>query len=114
MRENDFNNLSRTDISLLLDFYGQLLTSHTRDVLDLHFGEDMTLSEIAAHLGITRQAVHDRIRQGVGSLSDYENKLGLIERFRVQKECIGQAIQSIENGAAQDARETLVRLTGLL
>ena len=114
MRENDLNNLSRTDICLWLDFYGQLLTSHTRDVLDLHYGEDMSLSEIAANLGITRQAVHDRIRQGVGSLAGYETKLGLVGRFSVQKECISEAISAIDAGDPGSAREKLLQLSGLL
>jgi predicted DNA-binding protein YlxM (UPF0122 family) len=114
MRENDLNNLSRTEICLWLDFYGVLLTSHTRDVLELHYAEDMSLSEIALNLGITRQAVHDRIRQGVGNLGEYEEKMGLVSRFRNQKECITMAIQAIEAGEVEQARERLLQLIGLL
>ena len=114
MREVDLNNLSRTEICIWLDFYGQLLTSHTRDVLDQHYGEDMTLSEIAANLGISRQAVHDRIRQGTANLAEYEDKLGLAGRFQIQKQCIEQAIQAIEAGETEQARQKLLQLNGLL
>lgn len=114
MRDTDLNNLSHTDICLWLDFYGQLLTGHTREVLELHFAEDMSLSEIAENLGITRQAVHDRIRQGIGNLAEYEAKLGLVGKFRSQKECIDQAIQALEAGSAGLAHEKLLQLNGLL
>jgi len=114
MCEIDLNALSPIDVCLWLDFYGQLLTDRTREVLELHFGDDLSLAEIAADLGITRQAVHDRIRQGVGNLVGYESKLGLAKRFCVQKECITQAIQAIEAGRADQAREKLLQLNGLL
>jgi len=114
MRENDLHNLSRTDICLWLDFYGMLLTSHTRDVLELHYGEDMSLSEIAENLGITRQAVHDRIRQGTGNLLDFENKLGLAGRFMIQKNCVAEALQALDAGDAAIARDKLMLLNGML
>lgn len=114
MRDIELANLSHTDICLWLDFYGQLLTVRKRDVLDLHYGEDMSLSEIAENLGITRQAVHDRIRQGVLSLAEYEKKLGLAGRFRIQKTCIDEAIQAIEAGCPGQALEKLQQLNGLI
>ena len=110
----DPKNLSRTDVCLWLDFYGQLLTSHTRDVLDLHYGEDMSLSEIAENLGISRQAVHDRIRQGVQNLADYEGKLELVKRFRAQKTYIEQAIRALDNGESLTARNCLLQMDSLL
>ena len=114
MREGDLNNPSHTDVCLWLDFYGQLLTERTREVLELHYSEDMSLSEIAENLGITRQAVHDRIRQGVLGLTDYENKLGLAERFRNQKTCIGEAIQALEAGRAGEALAKLQLLNRMI
>lgn len=114
MRDKDLHSSTREDISLWLDFYGQLLTSHTRDVLELHYSEDMSLSEIAEHLGITRQAVHDRIRQGAASLVDYETKLGLAERFRNQKTCVQEALEALAAGQAEAARDKLMQLNGLL
>ncbi|HAL73664.1 MAG TPA: hypothetical protein DCM45_01065 [Clostridiales bacterium] len=114
MRDNDLQNLSRTDICLWLDFYGELLTNHTRDVLELHFSEDMSLSEIAENLGITRQAVHDRIRQGTGSLMGFEDKLGLAARFKTQKVFLAEALQALDNGEMTIVREKLQQLNANL
>jgi uncharacterized protein len=114
MREIELNNMTRTDVCLWLDFYGELLTRHTRDVLELYYGEDMSMPEIAASLGITRQAVHDRIRQGVGHLAGFENKLNLVSRFRLQKEYVGQALAALEAGEQDKARDQLMQLNCLL
>lgn len=114
MNDSDLKSTSRTDICLWLDFYGQLLTRHTRDVLELHYGEDMSLSEIGENLGISRQAVHDRIRQGLQSLSEFESKLELVSKFRKQKDCIDQMVRSLDDGKLAAARELLIRLDGLL
>jgi uncharacterized protein len=110
----ELNRIPYLEISLWLDFYGQLLTGHTREVLELHYCEDMSLSEIAENLGITRQAVHDRIRQGVQSLATFESKLNLASRYRVQKECLDQALQAFETGQCQQVQEKLLQLSGLI
>ncbi len=51
-------------VNWLLDHYGELLTSRQKDVLELHYGDDLSLSEIAEELEISRQAVHDSIQRG--------------------------------------------------
>lgn len=67
--------------SLLLDFYGELLPSAQRDMIDLYYNEDLSLSEIAEQVGITRQGVRDSVRRAEDLLSDYEEKLGMAGRF---------------------------------
>ena len=67
--------------SLLLDFYGELLTEKQRECCELHFNEDLSLAEIAEQCGISRQGVWDNIRRGVASLEEIEEKTGLIRRF---------------------------------
>lgn len=66
---------------LLYDFYGALLTGHQKSVYELLVYENMSLSEIAAEQGISRQAVHDIIKRCDKTLKDYEDKLHLIEKF---------------------------------
>ena len=70
------------EISLLLDFYGDMLTEKQRDVVELYYNEDLSLVEIATHSGITRQGVRDSIKRAESQLLDYEDRLRLAGRFR--------------------------------
>ena len=67
--------------SLLLDFYGELLTDKQRECCELHFNEDLSLAEIAEQCGVSRQGVWDNIRRGTAMLTQIEEKTGLIRRF---------------------------------
>ena len=50
--------------SVLLDFYGPVLTAKQRVILTEYYDEDLSLAEIAENLGITRQGVRDAIKHG--------------------------------------------------
>ncbi|MBQ5426802.1 MAG: putative DNA-binding protein [Pseudobutyrivibrio sp.] len=65
----------------LYDFYGELLTEHQRTVYEMSINEDLSLSEIADSLSISRQAVHDILKRCDKLLSDYENRLHLVDKF---------------------------------
>ena len=69
------------DISMLLDFYGQMLTEKQQEVAEFYFNDDLSLAEIAEHSGITRQGVRDSIKRAEFQLLEYEEKLGLWQRF---------------------------------
>lgn len=69
------------EIGYLLDFYGDILPERKRDVMDLYYNDDLSLSEIAEQMGITRQAVRDSIKKTEQELFFYEEKLGLRRRF---------------------------------
>lgn len=84
------------EVTVLLDFYGQLLTERQYEIMDLHFNSDLSLGEIAEDLGISRQGVHDSIRKGKQALSGYENRLGLAERFKEQERNIEKALKSLK------------------
>ena len=68
-------------LSMLLDFYGQLLTANQFMCLDLHCNQDLSMGEIAQELNISRQGVYDFIKKGRERLLEYEDRLGLLERF---------------------------------
>ena len=68
-------------ITLLLDFYGEVLTEKQREVIGLYYNDDLSLGEIADQSGITRQGVRDCIKRGEAVLENMENKLGLARRF---------------------------------
>jgi predicted DNA-binding protein YlxM (UPF0122 family) len=68
-------------LALLLDLYGNLLTERQRSVMELYLNEDLTITEIAAESAISRQAVFDLIHRSEKILTDYDDKLGLSERY---------------------------------
>ncbi|HWJ02071.1 MAG TPA: YlxM family DNA-binding protein [Verrucomicrobiae bacterium] len=71
-------------MALLYDFYGPLLTTKQRDSLDLYYQQDLSLTEIAGEEGISRQAVHDLLKRTEKILLEYEEKLGLVDRYLEQ------------------------------
>ena len=48
-------------MTMLFDFYGELLTERQKEFFDLYYNEDLSLSEIAENSGISRQGVRDVI-----------------------------------------------------
>ena len=68
-------------LSVLMDFYGNLLTEKQFDALDMYYNSDLSLSEIAEETGISRQGARDTIKRGEKQLAEFEEKLGLAERF---------------------------------
>lgn len=69
------------EVSLLFDFYGELLKPSCRQAIDLYYNEDLSLAEIAAQTGITRQGVRDSIKRSEEKLFELEKKLGLFKRL---------------------------------
>ena len=68
--------------AMLLDFYGPLLTERQQTFVDLYFNEDLSLTEIADRFGVTKQAVSDGLKKSEKALHKYEEKLGLVERWK--------------------------------
>ncbi|MBO5955808.1 MAG: HTH domain-containing protein [Clostridia bacterium] len=58
-----------------------MLTERQADTVELYYNEDLSLSEIGAELGISRQGVRDNLKRAEAILYDVESKLGLAERF---------------------------------
>ena len=81
---------------MLLDCYGDLLTDHQRSVMELYYCEDLSLAEIGAPLGITRQAVRSLIKRTEDILLNYESKLGFADRLEKMRQCFGHISQAAE------------------
>ncbi|MDO4554446.1 MAG: YlxM family DNA-binding protein [Lachnospiraceae bacterium] len=91
--------------ALLYDFYGELLTKHQKQIFEDHVLNDLSVSEIAAERGISRQGVHDMLKRCDKILSDYEEKLKLIEKFLRTKEKV-ETINHLAN-SMKDGDETM-------
>ena len=68
-------------VAYLLDFYGDVLSDRKKSVLDDYYNNDLSLAEIAADLGISRQGVRELIKKAEEELNFYEQKLHLAQRF---------------------------------
>ena len=69
------------EVSLLFDFYGELLKPSGKKAIDLYYNEDLSLAEVADEMGITRQGVRDSIKRSEQQLFEFEEKLGLFKQF---------------------------------
>ena len=88
----------KVELNWLSAFYGGLLTDKQRQVLTLHCEDDLSLTEIAQEVGISRQGVHDTLARAEELLEGYERTLGCIARdARLQKqlEVIAQNAQAL-------------------
>ena len=81
---------SKIELAYLYDFYGELLNEHQRQVYEDFVLNDLSLGEIAAEEGISRQGVHDLIKRCSKKLQDYEDKLHLVEKFLRVKEDVAE------------------------
>jgi predicted DNA-binding protein YlxM (UPF0122 family) len=83
-------------MNLLFDFYGQLLTQRQQEVLNLYYGENLSLAEIAQEFSISRQGVHDALKNAQNTLQGYEAKLNLVQKFQETNRAIMQIDNMIE------------------
>jgi len=84
-------------MSLLFDFYGQLLTEKQQKVLQLYYGNDWSLGEISEQEGVSRQAVYDHVKRAEKILFEYEMKLGLVQKFVSTQNQIREILKNLEN-----------------
>ena len=83
-------------MTMLYDFYGDVLTDRQKEFYDLYYNEDLSLAEIAENYGITRQGVRDVIVRAEAILTDLEDKTGLIKRFNVMQPDIKSILASAD------------------
>ena len=96
--------------SLLYDFYGELLTKHQKEIYEQFVMEDLSLGEIAAEKGISRQGVHDLIKRCVKTLEGYEEKLHLVKKFLSIKEKVHRIDSLLEEYRSQKDEVLLVQI----
>jgi predicted DNA-binding protein YlxM (UPF0122 family) len=85
------------EITVMIDFYGHLLTKRQYEIMNMHYNLDYSLAEISENLNITRQGVHDTIRKSKALLKDLENKLGLVNRYNIQNKKKQKALKILNN-----------------
>ncbi|MEA4815917.1 MAG: YlxM family DNA-binding protein [Lachnospiraceae bacterium] len=88
------------EVSLLYDFYGELLTNKQKLIFEMKYLNDFSFSEIGENLGISRQAAFDQLQRTEKILNEYEEKLKLVSKFIEEKKLLSEIkliISDIEN-----------------
>ena len=96
-------------VSILLDAYGLLLTERQRELVDLYYNEDLSLAEIAAEVGISRQGVRDSIKKAEEELFFLEENLHLHERTLKIAEISERLRQLPLSDEAREAVQELIK-----
>jgi len=106
------------ELSLLFDFYGEMLGEHKKKIFEDYVLNDLSLAEIAEEEGISRQGVHDVVKRCTKQLKEYEEALHLVEKFQNMKEKLTKAsgLLGTENkeADASDIAEARKLLTQML
>ena len=92
-------------MALLYDFYGDMLTDRQKEFYDLYYNEDLSLAEIAENYGITRQGVRDVIVRAEATLTELEDKTGLIKRFYAMQPPIQSILDAAEGVSRKRGRD---------
>ena len=114
------------DITVYLDFYGEMLTDKQREYLDYYYNDDLSLSEIANNIpygekGRSRQAVRDVIKRAEGQLIEMETKLGLVKRFVDVQDGLNEIIEcakiinktNLNFGLSREINDAVIRIKAI-
>ncbi|MBR4864619.1 MAG: DNA-binding protein [Oscillospiraceae bacterium] len=83
-----------TELILLYDYYGDLLTDRQRECFELRYNQDLSLGEIGQELGISRQGVHDNLTRTEALLVNMEQKTGCVRRDQRCRKVIDEILRS--------------------
>ena len=99
------------ELGYLLDFYGELLPERKRAVMDMYYNEDLSLAEIAAEVGISRQGARDIIKKCEEELFFFEEKLGLAQKLKkVSRQATDLMTLSSELNISKEFQDKLAEL----
>lgn len=104
------------EMTMLFDFFGELLSEKQREYFDLYYNEDLSLAEIAESAGISRQGVRDIIVRAENVLRETEEKTGVVRHFTEVQEVIhsleedaSKLLELLPDGMACDIAATMLR-----
>lgn len=101
------------EMTLLYDYYGELLTDRQRVCFDLRHNQDLSLSEIADEMQISRQGVYDTLSRAEALLQNMEQKTGCVRRdlqCRKAAKTIAQAAQTLSQNDREDVSKLALQI----
>lgn len=104
--------MAEKDLSLtiLFDIYGGLLSANEKDAFEYYYCDDLSLSEIAEIMKMTRQGVRDNVVRAEKLLRDCEEKLGLKKKFSETERLLSIAKNALASGNIRLAEEELDKI----
>lgn len=90
------NYSTKLNLSILLDFYGDILSDRQKEIANLYYNEDLSLREISEISGITFQGVRDSLKKTENILTNMEEKLSLNKKFVESRKVLGEIISGLE------------------
>ena len=112
--------MDATELILLYDYYGDLLTERQKECFELRYNQDLSLGEIGQELGISRQGVFDNLSRTEALLKNMERKTGCVERDMRCRKAVGtiqaaakQLCDSSDKNVLAAAKQILTAVEGL-
>ena len=99
-------------VSDLLEEYAAVLSERHRTLLDYYYNQDLSLAEIAAEVGISRQGVRDGIKKAEEELYFLENGLRLFARSQALRAAAEKILDGCD-AKTERAVQTLLEAAGL-
>lgn len=88
------------EMTLLFDFYGELLTQRQQLCFDMYYNQDLSLAEIAQELQVSRQGVYDNLSRGEAALRNMEEKTGCVRRSLQNRRAVQSLVEAANELAA--------------
>ena len=82
------------EMTLLFDYYSDLLTERQRSCVDMRYNQDLSLSEIAEELGVSRQGVYDNLSRAEALLRNMEEKTGCVQRAMETRKAVREILDA--------------------
>ena len=108
--------MNALQMTLLFDYYGDLLTERQRMCFDLRYNQDLSLAEIAEELQVSRQGVYDNLSRAEALLRNMEEKTGCVSRdmmHRKNMDLIMQVAQTLLNHQDPQVAETAKKIVSV-
>ena len=88
--------METTELILLYDYYGDLLTDRQRECFELRYYQDFSLGEIGQVLGVSRQGVHDNLNRTEALLRKMEENIGCVSRDLERRKALRVILEAAE------------------
>ena len=96
------------EMTLLYDYYGELLTQRQRMCFELYHDQDLSLAEIAQELKVSRQGVYDNLSRAEATLRNMEEKTGCVRRSLQTRRALRSILEAAD--ALAHSSDEAVRL----